>query len=94
MKKLLIALLAVLLCFGLMACNDPADTTGAEDETTTGGDVVDGTDEQPKDTDPVTPETTEPETTQPEETTEPEVVDSDTLSVGEDDGAGFGPINQ
>ena len=45
----------------------------------------------------VTPEEggeTTPEVTTPEETTEPEVVDSDTLSVGEDNNTEFGPINQ
>jgi len=75
MKKLLIALLAVLLCLSLVACGtDPVDTTGDDVETTDGTDA--------------------PETTKTPETTEPEVMDSDTLAVGEDDGAGFGPINQ
>ena len=49
MKKILIALLAVLLCLSLIACDgDPADTTGNKgDETTLGGEE--------------TPEETEPE---------------------------------
>ena len=72
MKKLLIALLAVVLCLSLVACGtDPAGTTGDDVETTDG-----------------------PESTKAPETTEPEIMDSDTLAVGEDDGAGFGPINQ
>lgn len=75
MKKLLIALLAVVLCLSLVACGtDPAGTTGDDVETTNGPET-----------------TTTPETP---ETTEPEIMDSDTLAVGEDDGAGFGPINQ
>lgn len=77
MKKILIALLAVLLCLTFVACNGPAETTGGNDDVTTpeeGG---------------VTPDVTTPE-----ETTEPEVVDSDTLSVGEDNNTEFGPINQ
>ncbi len=79
MKKILIALLAVLLCLTFVACGDPADTTvDAGDDVTTpeeGGETT-------------------PEVNTPEETTEPEVVDSDTLSVGEDNNTEFGPINQ
>ena len=54
MKKILIALLAVLLCLSLIACDgDPADTTGNKgDETTLGGEE--------------TPEKTDPEETEPE----------------------------
>lgn len=68
MKKILIALLAVLLCLCFVACEDPADTTENN---------VNGTEN----------------VTTPEDTTEPEVVDSDTLSVGEDNNTEFGPIN-
>ena len=80
MKKILIALLAVLLCLTFVACGpNPAGTTDGN-----GDDVT-------------TPEeggVSTPEVTTPEETTEPEVMDSDTLSVGEDNNTEFGPINQ
>lgn len=76
MKKILIALIAALLCLSLVACNNPADTTDGND--------IDTTESTPDG----------PDNTKPEETTEPEITDTDTLAVGEDDGAGFGPINQ
>lgn len=81
MKKILIALLALVLCLSFVACSgDPADTTvGGDDTTVNGGEA----------TNPTTPEVTEPA-----ETTEPEVVDSDTLAVGEDNNTEFGPIQQ
>lgn len=78
MKKILIALLAVLLCLAFVACDNTPDVTtpeGGDDTTLGGGEET-------------------PEVTTPEETTEPEVVDSDTLSVGEDNNTEFGPINQ
>ena len=60
MKKLLIALLAVLICLSLVACGDPADTTGADD--ITGG--VDGTGSVTPGTDGPGVDTEEPEDTE------------------------------
>ena len=80
MKKLLIALLAVLMCLSLVACGEPSETTGGDVETT--GGVVDGTGS-------VTPGTDGPGSV---ETEEPE--DTETLSVGVDNATEFGPINQ
>ena len=80
MKKLLIALLAVLLCLTFVACDETPDVTTPDEggnETTTDNGGNDG-----------------PSVTTPEETTEPEVVDTDTLAVGEDNNTEFGPINQ
>ena len=86
MKKILIALLALLLCLSFVACGeDPAVTTpseGGDDTVTTDGTGSAGDNE------------TKPAETKPAETKEPEVVDSDTLSVGEDNNTEFGPINQ
>ena len=81
MKKILIALLALVLCLSFVACGtDPVDTTvGGDDTTIAGGEGS-------------TPTT--PEVTEPAETKEPEVVDSDTLAVGEDNNTEFGPIQQ
>lgn len=78
MKKILIALLALVLCLSFVACDgNPAVSTDDNDTT-----VVDGGDN------------TTPTVTTPAETTEPEVVDSDTLAVGEDNNTEFGPIQQ
>ena len=81
MKKILIALLAVLLCLTFVACGPtPNETTEDKGNETT----VDGEGTTPSN----------PDVTQPAETTEPEVVDTDTLAIGEDNNTEFGPINQ
>lgn len=78
MKKLLIALLAVLICLSFVACDEPAETTGGADDTG----IVDGTGSEDG-TGSVTPggETEDPS-------------DTGDLSVGVDDATEFGPINQ
>lgn len=80
MKKLLIALLAVLICLSLVACGEPSETTGGDVVDGTGtvdgtGSVVDGTGSAGG-----------------VETEEP--MDTETLSVGTDTATEFGPINQ
>lgn len=44
MKKILIALLAVLLCFSLVACKDPVDTTESYPDETSGTEDIADTD--------------------------------------------------
>ncbi len=55
MNKLLIALLAVLICLSLVACGDPSETTGGADDTGnvdgTGSGTPGGEDVDPMDTD-------------------------------------------
>lgn len=90
MKKILIALLAVLLCFSLMACDNTPEETTPEDigGETTPEDI--GGETTPNEGD----ETTKPDETTPEETETEEVLDTDTLAVGEDSNNEFSPVKQ
>ena len=73
MKKILVILLAAILCLSIVACTEDPVESG---ETTDSVEATEATEPQATESEETEPEETEPQETEPEET-EPEEVDVD-----------------